>query len=253
MKIKSVPIILALSLLSFISCQKEPSFEKAISDLKNKFPQLAKQNNKNIEYKLTRSVTNGDREFQLKLYSSVVNEYNDPQKIIILVNQESEYYAIPYLSNTHRDYWEFPNETQIPSIKKTNSTFEKELIKALDTLNLNDSKGTANIVLDELFFSLLHCVRVSEKDNNELQAIFLTSNNNIPIENNNDCSERLKKNYYAIFENRKNKKHIGNYTFWDVMNARIYQFEKLDGVKNRRAYLTLKTFRQDCAFRMITM
>ena len=253
MKIKSLPIILVLSLVSFISCQKEPNFEKAISNLTDKFPQLAKQNSKEVEYKLTRSVTNGDRKFQLKLYSSVVNDYDVPQRIIIIVNQKSEYYAIPYFSNMYRDYWEFPNETQIPNIKKTNTTFEKELIKALDTLNLNDSKGTANIVLDELFFSLLHCVRVTEKENNELQTLFLTSNNNIPIENDNDCRERLKKNYDAIFKNRKNKNYVGNYTFWDAMNARIYQFEKLDGVINRRANLTLKTFRQDCSFRMVTM
>jgi len=96
---------------------------------------------------------------------------DEHQQIILIINPKGKYYAIPYLTNTYFDYWNFEFDKPILNVKKTNTTFENEFIKALDTLNLNDSKETKFMIFNEIMFSLIQCERISETDSSRFEFI----------------------------------------------------------------------------------
>jgi len=145
-------------LTTLFSCKlttAEPNIEKVITDLTDKFSQLPRgKSNQSDFYKLIRSVTNGECNFQLQLRSTP-DSIKDKQQIIILINQKNECYAIPFFSNKYRDYWNFELEKPIDGVKKTNTTFELEITKVINALNLNDTIGTGAKVLDEMLILVL--------------------------------------------------------------------------------------------------
>lgn len=253
-----IHLLIVFILTTFFNCNQvtptEPNIEKAITDLTDKFSQLPKGKSKQSDYyRLVRSVTNGEKNFQIQLRSTP-DSIEDPQKIIIFINSSGQHHAIPFFSNTHRDFWEFQFDTPIPSIKRTNTTFAKELMTALDTLHFNDTLGTANIVIDELLFSILNCRRIKESDSTDLFTIFMNDNHDIPEESSDSGFARLRKNYTAISSQFHPHKYINNYNaYFDENNHRVYQFDHKETYWKEKLNLSIKVYRQDYVYHSFTL
>lgn len=245
-------------LLAFFSCKQtsshQPNIEKAVADLTDKFSQLPKGKSKQIDYyKLVRSVKNGEKNFEIQLRSSP-NSLEDPQQIIIFINPLGQCYGIPFFSNTYRDYWDFQFDHPISTVKRTNTTFARELMTALDSLHLNDTIGTGSIVIDEMLFSLLHCVKVTESDSTKLFVIHMNDNHDIPEESSDSGFARLRKNYKAISSEWHPEEFISNYNaYWDNDNHRIYQFNTKEKGRRKKLDLSIKVYRQDYVFHLFNL
>lgn len=237
-------ILLTLLLIFYFSCNKNESnnVNIAIDKLLNNYPEIL---DKNIaSWKLVRSVKNGDYNFEIQLLEEN-NKEEDPQKIIVFINSKMECIAIPFFSNTYRDFWEFKHEKVNSKIKKTNTTFTKEYSKALKDLRL-DENLIFGVVTNELIYSILNCKEIKEKDDTPLNAIFFNSNKNFETENSFEIQERLKLNYAEmkkdIIECDKCNKV---YAYLDDSNFRIYQFIFSKKVKKKKQQIIVKSYRQD--------
>lgn len=245
-------------LTTLFSCRQaassEQDIENVITDLTNKFAQLPKaKSNQADYYQLIRSVTNGKKKFEIQLRSTP-DSLEDPQQIIVFINQLGQCYAIPFFSNTYRDYWDFQFDSPIPTIKRTNTTFAKEFMTALDTLHLNDTIGTASIVFNEMLFSLLHCVNLTESDSSKLFKLYLNDNHDIPEESLDSSYIRLRKNYQAVSSEWHQYGFISTYfAYLDEKNYRVYQFNNKQKSWRKKLNLTIKVYRQDCVNHLYTM
>lgn len=243
-----------LILTTFFSCKSttsQPNIEKAISDLTDKFSQLPRgASNQTDYYKLVRTVIFGENNFQLQLRSTP-DSIKDKQQIIILINQKNECYAIPFFSNKYFDYWNFEFDKPIKGIKKTNTTFEKEFTKAINTLNLNDTHETSSKVINELFKSVLNCEQIKETDSIHFEGLSLTNYHNQPTENFDSCWIRQRKNFNSIKLLIHPSKNYYNYNaYLDNQNSRIYQIINQGKDRWKKMKPIIKMYRQGCNFRI---
>jgi len=250
-------LITIFILTTLLSCNQtnspEPEIEKVITELTNKFSQLPKGTSNPLDYyKLVRSVTNGEMNFEIQLRSAP-DTIEDPQQIIIFKNALGQYYAIPFFSNTYRDYWEFQFDSPLPSVKPTNTTFEKEFISALNTLNFNDTIGTVWTVIDEMLSSLLRCSYVTKSDSTELLTLYLNNNYNIPVENSDSGFQRLQKNYAAISDKWLKQEFLYRADiYFDAENYRVYQICNSERLWRNKPNLSITVYRQDVVFHQTT-
>ncbi len=244
-------IIFQLFVLTTLSSCKpttaEPNIEKVITDLTDKFSQLPRgKSNQSDYYKLVRSVTNGECNFQLQLRSTP-DSIEDKQQIIILINKKNECYAIPFFSNKYRDYWNFELEKPIDGVKKTNTTFEYEINKAINVLNINDTIGTGAKVLDEMIISLLNCQTIRETDSKIFTAIWPTWNKEQPIDDCDSCIARQRLNFKSIVQRIHPTANYYTYNAYiDLRNDRIYQIINQGKDRGRKIKPEIKTYRQNC-------
>ncbi|MGZ5243439.1 MAG: hypothetical protein ACXWW0_06095, partial [Bacteroidia bacterium] len=222
--------------------------EDALSDVIAKFPQLPKSKNNLADYyQLVRSVKNGYNNFEIQLRSEP-DSIEDPQQILIFINKEGKYHALPFFSNTYRDYWNFPFDTLVPGVERAHSTFEKEFMTALNYLNLDDSMYWGNDVVDELMFSVLHCIRIEiENDSAELHIPPIRNNFKIPADDYEQTRLRLKKNYESILNayTSENADSVFWDHLWDDKNGRIYEFIDKNRYGSKKTDLSIKVYRQE--------
>jgi len=253
MKLKSVTIIfLAMAILG---CRRVDKDATIIGNLINRFPQLkGTSSDRLFGYNLIRSVSIGESNISIKLYSQV-ESVDDKQKIILVTNSHLLSYAIPLFSNTYRDYWQFQFDKVNQNTLPTNTTFEKQLNLCLDTLQLNDTIGTAGKVVDEIFYSLLHCQDINLCDSSDFLSITMNSNYNIPEENDDSCFNRLKLNWQSISKELFPNETviINKRSSWDKINSRVYQLDFKNFKRRKKNYFKLNTFRQDCNIYIYTM
>ncbi len=243
-------LFLLFIVITLFSCQTkstEPNIEKVICDLTNEFPQLPKgKPNQSDFYKLVRSVTNGECNFKLQLFSTP-DSIKDKQQIIILINSKGNYCAIPLFSNKYRDYWNFEFEKPIEGVISTNTTFEKEFIKAINSLELNDTIGTGAKVLDEILLSLLHCQSIKENDSVFFERFSLTNYQDQPVEDFDSCRIRQRKNFKEILKGIHPRESYYNYNaYLDIRNDRIIQIINQGQNRKKKFNPQIKTFRQNC-------
>jgi hypothetical protein len=243
-------VFICISTLFFFSCRqaaKQPTVEKALSALTERFSQLPKAKENQAEfYKLIRSVTIGPADVELQLRSTS-DTIKNPQSIIIFINRDKQVFGLPLLSNEYRDYWNFLFDTVFRKLKPANTTFQKELQHCIDTLGLNDTLGTAAKVIDEMLTSLLQCRRIYDCDSSELQGLRSYINYDFPEEENDTCQARFKRSWEAIYsEMHPEEFFIVRNAYWDEKNGRIYQFDS----PKRKAKLKVgvRVYRQDCIF-----
>lgn len=245
-------ILLLFVLTTFFSCQlptAEPNVEKVITDLTDRFSQLPRgKSNQSDYYKLIRSVTNGKCNFQLQLRSTP-DSIKDKQQIIILINQKKECYAIPLFSNKYFDYWNFEFDKPTKGVEKTNTTFEKEFTRAINTLNLNDTLETSSKVINELFTSLLNCELVRETDSIHFEGVRFNYCYNQSTENFDSCWARQRKNFNSIKRIIHPRESYYNYNaYMDNQNSRIYQIINLEKDRWKKMKPSIKMYRQGCNF-----
>lgn len=247
-------ILLSTTLLtSCINKNNQPDIEKALLNTISKFPQLPKGHDKQSDYyKVVRSVTIGDNGIELQLRSSP-DTLNDPQQIILVINKAKDIYAIPFFSNTYHDYWNFLFESVLHSVKPTNTTFEKELRNCLTQLNLYDTLRTAGKVINEMLFSLLQCQQVTDTDSLNLHSVALTNNYVLPYEDSDSCYKRLQQNWQEMKKAFHPKDYIINYNaYWDKRNNRVYQFDFKSFSRKQKLEFTVRNYRLDCVYQMLT-
>jgi len=242
-------LLLLFIMATLLSCQTrstKPDLKKAISDLTDKFTQLQKgKKNQSDFYKLIRTVTYGKNEFQLQLFSTP-DSIKDKQQIIILLNSKGDYYAIPFFSNKYRDYWNFELEKPIAGVKKTNTTFEQELTKAINTLNLNDTIGTGVKVFDEMLTSLLNCQSIRETDSKLFEAIWPTWYKDQPEDDCDSCIKRQRTNFRSIIKRIHPNENYYYNAYLDLQNDRIYQIVNQGKYRGRKFKPEIKIYRQNC-------
>jgi hypothetical protein len=238
-------LLLVICFLTILSCGRRSNDTTTIDNLVNRFSQLKTTSpNQSVDYNLIRSVSFGKPSITIKLYSQP-DSIDDKQEIILVTNSKLYSYAIPLFSNTYRDYWQFQFDRANPDTKPTITTFEKELNICLDTLQLNDTIGTAGKVVNEILYSLLHCQEIHLADSSDFQTVLLRNTYRTLEENTDSCSVRIKLNWKSISEEMyPNKTAIYKHSYWDETNGRIYQFDFKNFKRKQRNYFKLKTFRQ---------
>jgi hypothetical protein len=251
MKIYSY-LIYFLLLIITVSCyeNKNADVEDSIKNLIKKFPQL-KSSSKTFEndYKLVKSVKNGQFDFEIQLFSEP-DSIQGRQKIIVFINSKKECYSIPFFSNKYKDYWGFPFDKQIPNVQKVNSTFTNELNNVL--YKLTEYKNPKKEVIDyeiteELLYSVLNCKNLEERDST-LVYKKIHMNLDIPEENSDSAFIRLKNNYELMKKDWHPREYVTNYNcYLDEKNARIYQFK----FNKSKKQIKIQTYRQDYGFRYI--
>jgi len=126
---KNVKCLFLVVLVLFIySCKTDnyPNPRQAVRDLVVKFPQLIEGKSvKDADFKLVRTVIDGEDNFKFQLYSQK-EQLDNYHQIVVFINKRNKSFALPLFNNRHRDYWSFANDKLIPNVKKINSTFEKE-------------------------------------------------------------------------------------------------------------------------------
>jgi|CXWL01.1.fsa_nt_gi hypothetical protein len=249
--------LISLSAIIFSRCgqkDNQPNLEETLSNTISKFPQLPKgQDRQNSFYRIVRSVTIGDNGIELQLRSAP-DTLDDPQKIIVVINQAKELYAIPLFSNTYHDYWDFQFDSLLNSVKPTNTTFEKELKSCLTQLDLYDTLGTAGKVINEILFSLLQCQQVADTDSLNLHSVVLTNNYTLPYEDSDSCYKRLQENWQEMKKSFHPKDYIINYNaYWDKRNNRVYQFDFKNFSRKQKIEFNIKNYRVDCVYQMLNL
>lgn len=241
---KAAFIILILTLLA---CNQSHDTSVIINDLKNRFPALnSPLKNDQGNYNLIRSVCFGEKSVTIQLYSQS-DTLDNTQKIIVLINSQAKQFALPFFSNTINDYWDFQFERSDDQKHQSNTTFEGELNKGLNALNLNDTSGTAGKIISELLYSVLHCEEIKMSDSSRLKGIVLNEIYSVPAENWDSCSQRNLKNWETIsMELFPSKDITYKAAYWDKQNARIYQFDYTNFKRRQKNYFKLKTFREGC-------
>jgi hypothetical protein len=247
-------VICFWALLSCGRKRRKSEDKTTIDNVTNKFPQLKIiSHNQPSDYILIRSISFGKPTITIKLYSQP-ESVDDKQKIILASNSAMESYAIPLFSNTFHDYWDFEFDSVNQNVKPINTTFEKELNICLETLHLNDTIGTAGKVLDEIFYSLLHCQDISLCDSSDFGIITMNNKSSLPEEDHDSCYKRLKQNWESISkELNPDNDIIYKHPYWDKDNGRVYQFDYKGFKRKQKNYFKLNNFRHDCNWYLLTL
>ena len=228
--------ILSLALLCiFFACESSSDTDTNIEAL------LKKRHLDN--FKLVRTVKNAEQNFELQLRSTQ-NDGNTSQQVIVLTNKSKQSYILPFPSNTYRDYWNFQFENTKKEASKI--TFETEFKTAINTLQLNDTLGTAWLVMDEMLFSLLHCVNITESDSSKLFAMQWVNHPTLPDENLEEAHARLHKNYKMMQKDWHPHEFMTYYNaYYDEAHSRVYQFQPKEERRYKKLDFSIKTYRQD--------
>ena len=252
---KEVIYVIIAGMILFSGCipnasdQNNKANDKILLDLYARYPELLRNKaNPTDFYKFIRNVKNGIHNFEVQLYATPQEKDKESQEIIIIINKQGQRYAIPFFSNKKKDYWNFQFEK---NYRKVDLTFKKELIRALDSLQLNDTIGTGQDVIFETFNSLLHLRSFNKCEIAESKPYKLIE---VPDKTNHpewyscegSCSARIKRINSFITESYDlPKKEYHSYPIIiDFSRKRIYQldypqFKKIDT-------LNLRVYRIDC-------
>jgi hypothetical protein len=231
----------------FAGCTYPENDTTIIANLVKKYPQLKDSSESQInKFNIIRSIELGQTGIRIKLYSQD-DMVDEKQQILILTNSKEQSYPVILPSNSFHDYWGFYFDEVRVIEKNMATTFEKELNMCLETLNLNDSIGTAGKVVNEIFTSLLHCKEVNINDSSELKIVLMKFYRSKTIEETDSCSKRVERNWTAISKDMfPNETIVYKENYFDRKNGRIYQLDYKDFKRNKKNYFKINVFRQDC-------
>jgi hypothetical protein len=251
-------IIIAFLMILFFMCgqkDRKPDIENTLAATLNNFPQFPKEKGELSRfYSLIRSVSIADGSIEIQLRSTP-DSIDDTQKMIVVINPARKTYVIPLFSNTYRDYWSFPFDSILPSVKPVKTTFEEQLNICLNTLGLNDTLNTAGKVVEEIFRSLLQCRELDISDSTYVQSSPSNSTkSSLPDEDRASCDKRFKRNWDTIAQDFIPQEGIAyKHSFIDVSNERICQFNFKNFEYKKRNYFKIKFFRTDCNFHFLSL
>lgn len=249
MKHYKLLFIIIIVLLYGCNKKNEPNSKQAIRDLEEKFPQLIEGKNvKDREFKLIKTVINGEDNFKVQFYSQK-KELDNYHQIIILTNKRNRSFVLPLFNNKHRDYWSFANDKPIPNVKKINSTFENEFNSIFREIErervvYKDSLQDINLIND-VFVSAIQAQYFNYSHGCVESAKMRYAVSDIPVENEDSIRIRFEKNLEEI---KKEITEINKYVYYyDLKGHRIYRLSYDFDEKKYK----FRIYRQDCGRKKI--
>jgi hypothetical protein len=239
-------------LIAIYGCKRESDqiiVKNTISELKNKFPQLSENN---FERHI-RTVKFGDKNIQIQLWGAS-NKVKNHSEIAVFLNDKNECYAVPLFSNKYRDYWNFEFDEPIPTLSPVNTTFEKEILNAMNMLSFRDTLNTCNEVMGELLNGIIQASNVYEMSEEIILEPCKIYDNELLEEYKDSCLIRVRQNYELIQKGMKPFKnyHIHN-AHYDRHNHRIYQVLYKEKYFSKNCDFSIKVYRQDCNSHMFDL
>jgi hypothetical protein len=236
MKPKTLLSIIAITSLTLASCYQsiESRTYEAIDAAKSRFPNLVIPGGK--EYKLVRSVTIPEPKVQIQLL-----EYKGPSNLILVIsNGNNQFYAIPCPAIKFKNYWDFVYDTEPKPVYSKNQTFETELNKALEKLQLNVGRDGL-FVLDEVFISVLNARVINKTDSANLTMS--RGKLNFP----DSCQMVDKQNYKTIAKSAL-KDSVENFQWGYVFmtDNKIININSPILKRNKKAYFKIEIYRKPC-------
>lgn len=250
---KLLPKIFGFLLLLFCctGCDQsnQSKIDRSIEELTEKYPELqAGKKLPKSKFSLEKSIRNGKFNFEIQLYSQPEG-YPDKNQIIVIINSKNEVYALPFLNNKYKDFWEFPLDKPIPDVPKIKTTFSKEINSAINTLipNNDRKKGIKQyLIMNELLTSVLNCKNIHEKDSVMIYRTFRT-NSDLPYEDSDAAKIRIHKNYELMKKQWDPENPTYSNCYFDEKSARIYQ---VNFIGNE---IQIKTYRMDFGFPLLSL
>jgi len=248
MKRNTIVGIVFIFLIACNTPSEKIIIESKVDNLLVRFNQLHSE--KNTQFYLKKSVYNGDANFEIQLYAEP-ESLTDPQQILVFVNRNSnKVSAIPFFSNSYRDYYEFQFDSKpLDEIGAVKTKFAKEFNKALFDTGLNKDSDISEMVLIELMSSLLNAKLIYPEDTADLKITFWNYNDRIVEDNYHSAEERIQKNYEELKTNIDND----NPAILDSRNYRIYQINNIEENRKDATIFSIKTYRQDEVMRRLNM
>ena len=248
---KHYKLLFIIIIVLLYSCNKksEANPKQIIRDLEERFPQLIEgKNDKDRDFKLIRTVINGEGNFKIQLYSQK-QELGNYHQIVVLTNKRNRSFVLPLFNNKHRDYWSFANDKLIPNVKKINSTFENEFNSIFSEIErervvYKDSLQDIDLIND-LFVSAIQAqyFNYSHGCVESVKSSYAVSD--IPVENEDSIRIRFEKNLEEI---KKDITEINKYVYYyDFEGHRIYRLS-YDFDKKKYKF---RIYRQDCGQKKI--
>jgi hypothetical protein len=228
------------------SCKRtnKLNVEQVIAQVRSNFTPLQ---NRKLDF--VRSIKIGSLNSQAYLYSTDEKDGKDKQELIVIENSKSNFYAIPFPSNSYRDYWNFEYDSVLSTVAHTKTTFLKEFNMAMKKLSLTNN----SLVASEIFLSLLHCETIKESDSANLRSLVLTNNWNLKEEKTDSCRLRLKHNWKDIYSAMRPDEHsVYRNSFFDDANNRVYLFP-VTLKEDKPQEFKVKVYRLDCIFHLMKL
>lgn len=243
-----------IGFILFFGCNEKPNnvdIEKGLVETLSKYGPITISGFRQSDYfKQVRSVLINNKMIELQFLSSPENKGVEPADLIVLYNNERDYYIIPYFSNKYRDFWKFKNDTLSSFVLPKHLTFENEIQMAFEKLRFNDSIKT--IVLNEIFTSLLHCEKITVRDSSEILTGNYTYNNELKEETYDNCRLRYRENFIDLFKKGSDIQGKRKEFYFDRIEKRIYSYCLNSSNKRIEANFKLNTYRQDCVCKLMT-
>jgi len=246
---------IAIIFISLISCNEKkekinPS-ENALLNLENRFPGFPKGEKRQTDlYKLIRRVMLGDS-FSIEQRSrrGEDNYYNYPCDTAILIFSiaNGKSYAVPLLTEGSADYWNFrfDNFTH-QKIKRTNTTFENEIILAFQSLDADTSPFAARKNIHELFTKIMGCSKMNKRDSTEILSydLYVDRDRNFSCENGDTCKIRYRKSWEEMLSSLSHNNFED--IFWDKNSGIIYSVDYNKEEKSKHYLRAIRVYRLNC-------
>lgn len=125
-------IILILS-ISLSACRRKPEpLHEALEQMVQRFPKVSIQDSEgNPSYKYYSTIY--DAKYKVEIQTIGLENYD---RVLAIKNEQGQYYALPTFDNKHTHYWNFELGESKSKPNDHYRTFEKELLTAFKTLNI---------------------------------------------------------------------------------------------------------------------
>jgi hypothetical protein len=166
--------------------------------------------------------------------------------IVTIINADNQIYSIPFFPNKIANYWRFEFQEPDAKLPACHTTFEKEFLTAMDSLQLNDTQHTDSVVFNEIMLTVFNCKQLNANDSLTLRS------NIFSIED--YCKELLDRSYDTILKGiYADKEHIYSGAFEDRNANRIYQIdygkkEETDSQQKEKLKISIKVYGTHCIF-----
>ena len=251
------PCALFLFFLFFVCCKSEKETKEWNTDfdieqsIRNTVQQFAYYENlpSANSYNPVRTIILEEQGVGLYLHEAESPEYGRVPHfmhyIITIVNSQDEGYSIPMFSNEISGYWNFEIQDKYPAMPDCHTSFEKEVLTAIDSLHLNDTIYTDCMVLLGIMGPLINCRELDYPD-----TLFLSAERDYWYED-LKCRVMLQKSFDVILQDSALTRSIIEWeVFWDRNSERIYHVHfdsyELPSYKKKKADISIKVYNTAC-------
>jgi hypothetical protein len=129
-------------------------------------------NNDISRIKLEKKVSFINENITLQIANDKISYPREEQTFLTITRYNIGNYTIPILSNTFRNYWNFQNEEPNKFAPRINTTFEIEIKKCFNYLQLSDTNNLDWFLIQRIFRDGIDCRELNSHDINQLGFSF---------------------------------------------------------------------------------